>query len=119
VPEASVRQGADNSGGGAGGPLAGTAPPARGSPTAPTTASRAMPAMAPLLGRWLRAVGRFWWDFLVGDTPELTAGVAVAVALLAVLVKAYNLNAAAIGAFPSLVVLMLGASAYRARRNKP
>jgi hypothetical protein len=78
-----------------------------------------MPAMAPLLGRWLRAVGRFWWDFLVGDTPELTAGVAVAVALLAVLVKAYNLNAAAIGAFPSLVVLMLGASAYRARRNKP
>lgn len=36
------------------------------------------------VGRLLRAFGRFWWDFLVGDTPELalaTGGV-VAVAFL-------------------------------------
>ena len=36
------------------------------------------------VGRLVRAFGHFWWDFLVGDTPELalaTAGV-VAVAFL-------------------------------------
>ncbi len=27
------------------------------------------------VGRWLRALGRFWWQFLVGDTPEVAVGV--------------------------------------------
>ena len=29
----------------------------------------------PLAVRWLTAFGRFWWDFLIGDTPELFVGV--------------------------------------------
>jgi hypothetical protein len=35
-------------------------------------------------GRALRAFGHFWWDFLIGDTPELAlaTGVIVAVAFL-------------------------------------
>jgi len=35
-------------------------------------------------GRLLRAFGHFWWDFLVGDTPELAlaTGVVVAVAFM-------------------------------------
>jgi hypothetical protein len=38
------------------------------------------------VARLVRAFGLFWWDFLVGDTPELalaTAGVVVAAFLLA------------------------------------
>lgn len=40
--------------------------------------------MTHTLGRALRAFGHFWWDFLVGDTPEvaLATGVLVAVAFL-------------------------------------
>jgi hypothetical protein len=36
------------------------------------------------VGRLVRAFGHFWWDFLVGDTPELAlaTGVVVAVAFL-------------------------------------
>lgn len=36
-----------------------------------------------LVRRGLWAFGRFWWDFLVGDTPELLVG-ALAVVGLAV-----------------------------------
>jgi hypothetical protein len=38
------------------------------------------------VARLVRAFGLFWWEFLVGDTPELalaTAGVVVAAFLLA------------------------------------
>jgi hypothetical protein len=36
------------------------------------------------IGRALRAFGHFWWDFLVGDTPELAlaTGIIVGVAFL-------------------------------------
>ena len=36
------------------------------------------------VGRVLRAFAHFWWDFLVGDTPELAlaTGIIVAVAFL-------------------------------------
>ncbi|HXZ62734.1 MAG TPA: hypothetical protein VEG62_08325, partial [Acidimicrobiales bacterium] len=33
------------------------------------------------LGRAVRAFGRFWWDFVVGDTPELAVATAAVVAL--------------------------------------
>jgi hypothetical protein len=26
------------------------------------------------MGRYLKAFGRFWWEFLVGDTPEIALG---------------------------------------------
>jgi hypothetical protein len=34
----------------------------------------------------LRAFGRFWWDFVVGDDWRAAAGIVVAIALTAVLV---------------------------------
>jgi hypothetical protein len=68
--------------------------------------------------RWLRAFGAFWWDFLVGDTPELFGGALVAIGVLAVLVKAASVNAAAVAAFPVMVVLLLAASLARERRAK-
>jgi hypothetical protein len=77
-----------------------------------------VPPRAPLLARWLKAFGAFWWDFLVGDTPELLGGVLVIIALVAVLVKASSLNAAAVAVFPAGVIVLLGGSIYQARRAK-
>lgn len=76
------------------------------------------PPQAPLLVRLLKGFGAFWWDFLVGDTPELLVGVLVTIALVAVLVKAASLNAMAVVAFPVAVVVMLAGSVYLARRAK-
>jgi hypothetical protein len=76
------------------------------------------PSRAPLPARLLKGFGAFWWDFLVGDTPELLVGVLLAIGLVAVLVKVSSLNAAAVAAFPAAVVLLLGASVYQARRAK-
>ena len=75
-------------------------------------------AERPLVQRWLRSFGTFWWDFLVGDTPELFVGALVAIGIVALLVKASSLNAVAVGGFPALVVLLLAASVARERRAK-
>ena len=83
-----------------------------------TPPAAAQPAEKPLAVRWLRAFGAFWWDFLVGDTPELLIGVLVAIGVLALLVKASSLNAAAVAGFPALVAVLLGGSVYRARRAR-
>jgi hypothetical protein len=64
--------------------------------------------------RWLVAFGRFWWDFLVGDTPEMLIGVLIALGLVALLVKGPSVNAAGVAAFPVIVALLLGLSVFRA-----
>ena len=65
-------------------------------------------------GRLLSAFGRFWWEFIVGDTPELAVGVAL------VVVAAWGLAAASvpIGAalIPVALLLLLTASVWRGRR---
>jgi hypothetical protein len=61
------------------------------------------------------AFGKFWWDFLVGDTPELLIGVLVAIGVVALLVRAASLNAVAVVTFPGLVIVLLAASLSRAR----
>jgi hypothetical protein len=38
--------------------------------------------------RRVRAFGRFWWDFVVGDDPLAAAGVVVAIAVTAALAAA-------------------------------
>ncbi|HTW08772.1 MAG TPA: hypothetical protein VME46_14750 [Acidimicrobiales bacterium] len=73
-------------------------------------------APSPLPVRWAKAFGAFWWDFLVGDTPELLVGALAALGVVAALTKAVSANAAAIVAFPVLVVVLLAGSVYRARR---
>ena len=62
------------------------------------------------------AFGRFWWDFLVGDTPELAlaTGVIVAVAFL----LAGSRWAGAI-ILPLLAVVFLFLSVLRGRRRAP
>jgi hypothetical protein len=60
----------------------------------------------------LRAFGHFWWDFLVGDTPELF------VAMLALVGIAFALRherVAAVVVLPLLAAAVLVASAWRGR----
>ena len=68
---------------------------------------------APL--RWLGAFGRFWWDFLIGDTPELFVGVVV---VLAVLCLRPGLRTTAALLAPVLVAGVLTASVRRAARRR-
>src|SRR5271170_2846815 len=71
-----------------------------------------------LARRWLAAFGRFWWDFLVGDTPELLIGALIILGIVALLVKWASLNAVAVAAFPVMVAVLLGISVYRARPKR-
>jgi hypothetical protein len=66
--------------------------------------------MSPL-GRWLRAFGAFWWDFVVGDDWTIAAGVVVALALTGVLA------AAAVPAWWLLPVAVLALLAFSLRRG--
>jgi hypothetical protein len=68
------------------------------------------------LARALRAFGHFWWDFLIGDTPEvaLAAGLIVAVAFL---LDGSRLAGAIV--LPLLAAAFLLVSALRGRRRAP
>jgi hypothetical protein len=71
----------------------------------------------PLIWRLLSGFGRFWWDFLVGDTPEITVAVIVIVGVVALLRDVAHVN---VLAYVTLVVLSVAAltiSAARARRK--
>lgn len=63
----------------------------------------------------LRAFGRFWWNFLVGDTPELFVATVV---IVAVALALHSHRVAAVVTLPLLAIAMLVASAYRGRRRR-
>jgi hypothetical protein len=68
------------------------------------------------VGRALRGFGHFWWDFLIGDTPELF------VAVLVLVGAAYGLRhdrAAAIVVLPAFAAVCVVASAWRGRTRTP
>jgi hypothetical protein len=69
------------------------------------------------LGRILKGFGLFWWDFLVGDTPEITVAVLLALGVVALARDVAHLNALAYVALPVLAVTGLGLSVTRARRR--
>jgi hypothetical protein len=64
--------------------------------------------------RSARAFGRFWWGFLVGDTPELFISAVASVGITAILAKTVSATAAWV-ALPVLVVLALIGSVLRGR----
>jgi hypothetical protein len=64
--------------------------------------------------RAVRAFGRFWWDFLVGDTPEIALG---ALVVLGIAVAVRHDASAAAFLVPVAVAALLAASAYRGRRR--
>jgi len=63
--------------------------------------------------------GRFWWDFLIGDTPELFVGAVAAVGLVALLCLDHRLRTLAAVILPILVVAVLGGSVWKASRARP
>jgi hypothetical protein len=67
--------------------------------------------------RALVGFARFWWDFLVGDTPELFLATVFILAVAAVLRLVTHENALAVAALPVLIVAALGLSVTRARRR--
>lgn len=67
--------------------------------------------------RLLKGFGRFWWDFLVGDTPEITVAVVMIVGAVTLLADALHVNALAYTALPLLVIATLALSLHRARKT--
>jgi hypothetical protein len=64
----------------------------------------------------LRAFGHFWWDFLIGDTPELALATGIIVGV-AFLLAGSTLAGAII--LPLLAAGFLLVSALRGRRRAP
>ena len=71
-----------------------------------------------LARRAVVGVGRFWWAFLVGDTPELFVGSVAIVGLVALLCLDEGLRTACAVVLPVLVMGLLGLSVWRAARAR-
>lgn len=69
-----------------------------------------------LVRRFLIGFGRFLWDFLVGDTPELFVGAVVVVGLVALLCVDQAMRTACAVVLPVLVMGLLGLSVWKAAR---
>jgi len=68
------------------------------------------------LARAVRAFGLFWWDFLVGDTPELALATGAIVGLAFLLAGQRWVGAIVL---PSVAAAFLFVSTYRGRRRAP
>ena len=64
--------------------------------TGPT--DRRPDAGGPAVRAWLAAFGHFWWEFLIGDTPELFVGAVAVIGVVALLCLKPGLRTVA--AFP-------------------
>jgi len=72
-----------------------------------------------LPGRLAAGFGRFWWEFLIGDTPELFLGAVVVVGLVALICLDHALRGVAAGILPVLVAGLLAGSVGKAARRPP
>jgi hypothetical protein len=66
------------------------------------------------IARAATAFGRFWWDFLIGDTPELFVATLVVIGLAVVL---HHHGIVAVVAVPLAVIGFLGLSTWRGREQ--
>lgn len=66
-----------------------------------------------LVLRLVRGFAMFWWDFLVGDTPELFVAAIVIIGVVAGL-SAWHHRALAVVVLPVLAVIALAVSVARA-----
>jgi hypothetical protein len=66
-----------------------------------------------VIAKGLRAFGRFWWDFVIGDTPELALATGVIIAVAFILAGSRWLGAILL---PLLAAGFLFVSALRGRR---
>ncbi len=67
-----------------------------------------------LIKRGLRSFGQFWWEFLIGDAPELF-GATVVVVILALLLRHHGYVAYVV--LPLTTIVLLVASTLRAARR--
>lgn len=65
--------------------------------------------------RAARSFGHFWWDFLVGDTPELFV---VMLVLVGIAFALRHQRAAAVVLLPLLAAAAVVASAWRGRTRR-
>jgi hypothetical protein len=73
----------------------------------------------PLAYRMVAGFGRFWWDFLVGDTPELLVGSVVVVGLVALACADHSLRTISAVILPVLVAALLVLSVWKESRRRP
>jgi hypothetical protein len=76
-------------------------------------------ASRPVVYRIVAGFGRFWWDFLVGDTPELFVGAVVVVALVALMCIDHSLRTIAAVTMPVLVAAVVVLSVWKESRRRP
>jgi hypothetical protein len=69
------------------------------------------------LSRAVRAFGHFWWQFLVGDTPELALAVGAIVGLAFLVAGGTRIVGAIL--LPLVAAAFLFLSTYRGRRRAP
>jgi hypothetical protein len=67
-----------------------------------------------LISKWVRAFGHFWWDFLVGDTPELFVGMLI---IVGVAFLVHNNKAVAVVVVPVVAIIVLLTSTVRGRKR--
>jgi len=68
--------------------------------------------------RLVKGFGQFWWDFLIGDTPELFVAALVTIGVVAVLSHLWHWNGVAALALPVLATSALVLSIRRAVRGE-
>lgn len=85
-----------------------SAAPGEDRPGAPQQGGR-----PPRATRWLVAFSRFWWEFLIGDTPELFVGMLVVLGVAAGLA---GTGVAGWVVVPLVVISLLVASVARGAR---
>jgi hypothetical protein len=69
------------------------------------------------LGRAVKGFGMFWWDFLVGDTPEITVIVLLVLGVVALVSDVAHVNTLACIVLPVFAIAGLVLSVGRARRR--
>ena len=69
--------------------------------------------------RYVRAFGAFWYDFLVGDRPELFVGVIAILVLMRAVTAAGLPDLLAAALMPAAICLLLAVSLARAVRRRP
>lgn len=67
--------------------------------------------------RLLKGFAMFWWDFLVGDTPELFVATLVTIGVVFAISNGGHHRIAAVITLPVLALLSLTVSVRRAVRN--
>jgi hypothetical protein len=68
--------------------------------------------------RYLRAFAAFWYDFLIGDRPELFVGSIVVLGLVGIAINMGMSPSAAGGLLTVLILLLAGLSIWSASRRR-